>query len=398
MMSTSQIASCNALNQPLSGSSSNSVTTGKEVSARQVQQTLRAGVLDALGVKGAHGVRGIAAALRDVLAKADPNAPDPVPSLLETINASLDTAAKKLAAQGVDQSTIDAAIKRFRSDLARELDGLAPGGSADPAAAGSPSAAAIHAVTKDKFSLDILTAEGDRVSIRFRTSNVTDVAAAQTTDGSTTASASDAHVISRGSLKIEVNGDLNDDERKAIGDLLNKVDGIAKDFFGGDVQAAFSAAARVGFDSQEISGFSLKLSYSQRIGFASTYAAASLPVAAAPATPAVPSAQVPVGLDPISLPPATNATRENTNSVQPALSDTAAPVAPASAQQTITSFANSVLTKLAAVPDGGQLQFSLRWKVDFLMTAIAASKPAQDAAPVDSTTVLNGALTSQLAS
>jgi hypothetical protein len=384
-MSSSQITSCNSLNQPLRGSPSTSTAPNQDNTARQIQQTLRAGVLDALGITGSgHGVRGIAAALRQVLANADPDAPDPVPSLLETINTALDTAAKKLADQGVDQKTIDAAVKRFRSDLAHALDSLTP--AAPEAAAGTASAAAVHAVTKEKFTLNILTAEGDRVSIRFRASNVTDVAAAQSSDDSGATAAVDAHVITRGRLKIEVQGDLNDDELKAIGDLLDQVDGIATDFFGGDVQAAFSAASRVGFDSQELSGFNLKLSYSQRIGFASTYAKTSTPVSA-PAVPA-PSAPVQTTAKPVipeagtraagaasSTPVSASLPAEDVPVDTPVPADSAPPVT-TNAQQTIAGFAKDVLAKLAAVDGGGQVRFTLRWKVDFLMTALAAARPA----------------------
>jgi len=399
-MSSSQITSCNSLNKPLCGSALPAPASNPDNSARRIQQTLKAGVLDALGIKGAaHGVRGIAAALREVLANAAPDAPDPVPSLLETINTALDTAAKKLADQGVDQKTIDAAVKRFRSDLAHALDSLAP--SVPEASPVTASAAAVHAVTKEKFTLNILTAEGDRVSIRFRASNVTDVAAVQSSDDAGTTAAVDAHVISRGRLKIEVQGDLNDDELKAIGDLLDQVDGIATDFFGGDVQAAFSAASRVGFDSQELSGFNLKLSYSQRIGFASTYANTSTPVS----TPAVPASPAPVQptakpvipdggtrdagastSSPVSAPlPA-----EDVPVDTPVPADSAPPAA-TTAQQTIAGFAKEVLAKLAAVDGGGQVRFTMRWKVDFLMTALAATRPA-DAPDAPATQALGAVL------
>ena len=394
-MTSSQISPLNTLNQPPIGS--NAVTSHRDTSARQIQHALRAGVSDALGIKGAgHGVRGLAAALQQLLANADPNAPDPVPALLETINTALDTAAKKLSDQGVDQKTIDAAVKKFRSDLADQLDSLAPAAPAAPAS--TTNAAAIHAVTKEKFTLNILTAEGDRVSIRFRTSTVTDVAAAQTTSDAGTTTAIDTHVITKGKLRIEVQGDLNDGELKAIGDLLDKVDGIAKDFFGGDVQAAFSAAARVGFDSQEISGFNLQLSYSQRIGFASTYAQANTPVVSAPAAPAAPAQTASPGASSGSIPVSAVVPIEDAPIDTPAPADaapaetSATPVATNSARQTIASFTKDVLAKLASVSDGGELKFTLRWKVDFLLTALSATHPADDTASANTTQALGDAL------
>ncbi|MES1263131.1 MAG: hypothetical protein ABUL69_02165, partial [Peristeroidobacter soli] len=90
-----------------------------------------------------------------------------MPSVLETINHALDDAAAKLAAQGVSQEAIDAGIARFRDKLTREI--------ADLTAATSSvekSAIAARDVVRERFSLDVLTAEGDRVSIRFGSLNV----------------------------------------------------------------------------------------------------------------------------------------------------------------------------------------------------------------------------------
>ena len=62
--------------------------------------------------------------------------------------------------------------------------------------------------------------------------------------------------------------------------------------------------------------------------------------------------------------------------------DIPAEPAEASAKTTIASFAKDVLARLASIPDAGALRFNLRWKVDFLLTAISATTAAQsDAAP-----------------
>ena len=146
--------------------------------------------------------------------------------------------------------------------------------SAAPAAGDSGAiavAVAARQVVKEKFSLDIVTAENDHVSIRFRSTDITEFAAAKASSPDGAAPAADAHVISRGQFKIEVNGNLNDAELAAIGELLDKVNGIAQEFFGGDVQAAFSAASRVDFDSQALSSFDLKLKYSQSVAYARRY-------------------------------------------------------------------------------------------------------------------------------
>jgi len=375
-----------------------------------LQQLLRNHVIQALGLPSTtHGIHGIAGALRDKLANADADAPDAVPDLLKSINDALEQASKALADQGVDQKTIDAAVRQFRGRLAREIDSLVKGDAPTPVpgpAATRVDAVATRQVVKEKFSLDIVTAENDHVSIRFRSTDISEFAAAKTTSGSGTALVAGAHVISRGQLQIAVQGDLSDTELTAIGDLLDKVNGIAEDFFGGDVQAAFAAASRVDFDSQALSSFDLKLKYSQSVAYARQYsdtaALISAPAAKAPsagqpvlapisvATPvAPPQPAAPVDTTPAT--PVLDAPTPKSAKVSDPSIDVPAPTAAPSAKATIASFAKEVLARLDSVSDAGTARFSLRWKVDFLLTAIsatAARKP--DAQPAAA--ALNGTL------
>jgi hypothetical protein len=202
-----------------------------------------------------------------------------------------------------------------------------------------------------------------------------------------------------------VDGALNEAERTAIADLLDKVEDIARDFFGGDVQAAFSAAARVGLDSNALSAFDLKLSYSRNLSAIKTYAsnaqlgspsatpkpatsepaklptAAETPAAAAP-TPA-PVAELPAltpgdaatpVTDPVT-PPAVEGVATSAAAVQNALEV-------ASARETITSFAKDVLERLDEAGESKATKFSLRWKVEFMIKAFGsvALNPVEQAA------------------
>jgi hypothetical protein len=406
-MTNSAIASPYALIQaPGSTPASGNHSASDRSTKAQARQIVGSAVLAALGVnKAAHGVRGIAHAIRDALASADPNAPDPVPGLLQTINDALDSAAKTLADQGIDQTTVDATIKRFRSDLASALDSQAP--SSTDATAISPATTAVAArdVVREKVAINILTTEGDQVSIRFRTQDVVNVSSAQATgqatDNSGTATALNAHVISRGRLKIEVVGNLSDGELTAIGDLLDKVDAVATQFFGGDLQAAFAAASNIGLDSSQIASFSLQLTYSRRVAFATT--GANAPASTAP--PADSTATTPAAQPQTQPPPTTQvapATSDTTASASADATTASTPAIPApapapSAQQTITIFIKDVLSQLASVSDSGTVRFTMRWKVDFLLTALSTLAPAPDAAPAASTNVLSDTLHNAIA-
>jgi hypothetical protein len=355
---------------------------------RELQRTLRHSVSAALEVRQkGHGLHGMVLAIRDALAQGDKS-----DELAAKIDKALDAASKHLAEQGYSPDEIAAAVQRFRGRLAHEIDALASKTPAkgDAAAAGAAQSVAVaeaaREVKRERFSLDILTTEGDKVSIRFKSLNVTEVAAAQVSNDSGTTTAVEAHVISRGRFKVEVDGDLNDAERAAIGNLLDKVDDIATDFFGGDVQAAFSAAARVGLDSDTLSAFSLRMSYSKSMAAAQAYAkTAALPTSATPAqapattpttttttTTTTPAAETPAPAKVADVAPATTASESTTPAPAPA---TDAP----SARQTIASFAKDVLARLSTAGENSSAKFSLRWKVEFLLTAIesVSTTPAQ---------------------
>jgi hypothetical protein len=62
-------------------------------------------------------------------------------------------------------------------------------------------------------------------------------------------------------LSYEVQGKLDDEEQKAIDELLNDVARISDQFFSGNVQQAFKAISRLDFDSEELTRFSMNLEY-----------------------------------------------------------------------------------------------------------------------------------------
>ncbi len=358
---------------------------------RALQRTLRDSVADALGVtaKG-HGIHGLAVSIRDKLAASGAGT-DAVPAVMETINRALDDAATKLAAQGVSRDDIDAGLARFRNKLAQEVAELAGSNASDDATTTERSAIAAREEVRERFSLDVLTSEGDKVSIRFKSLNVTEVSGATVANGSDSVTKFEASVISRGRFQVQVDGDLNDAERTAIANLLDKVDDIATDFFGGDVQAAFAAAARVGLESEALSAFDLKLSYSRSLAAVKTYASnAQLGDAATQSKPDVPAT------DPVNLPAETAAPSNSAPDAPALVSESAVepttdPVTPpaiegtptsaavahnaakaSSAIETIARFAKDVLERLDEAGESKATKFSLKWKVEFMIKAFGS--------------------------
>ena len=301
-------------------------------------------------------------------------------------------------------------------------------------------------VRKERGAIDLVTAEGDHVSIRFRSKDVVTSSAAQATsaDG-TTVSAAKVSAFSRGGVKIEVDGDLNDKELAAIGDLLGKIDDVATQFFSGDVQAAFSAASSLGVDSDQIAGYRLNLTYSRKIatygavamtlpataqaptgtsggssmgaanGSASapastsavgTPASANGAAAAGASTPTAATtdassggAETPTAADAsgTGTPPAqttdtSNAGATDSTATSGTASASAAPSPPAatpSAQKTLIDFISDTLSKLGSANGAGRVSFSMHWKVSALVTALESIQPAQPTTPADQAAASN---------
>jgi cell division septation protein DedD len=371
-----------------------------------VRSTVLADLARSFGGHGS-GIQGIAAAVRKVLSKSDVAGTDVPDDVLKKIEASLKKAAQALADRGVDAKTIDATIDKFRAQLANALDKV--GGTAAETATSVDKFVA-REVRKQRGAIDLVTAEGDKVSIRFRTKEVVTGSVTETTaaDGTKTTETK-ASVFSRGGVKIEVDGDLNEEELAAIGELLGKVDEIATKFFSGDVQAAFTAATSVGIDSDQIASYQLNLTYSRKIAAAYSHSGASLPAPApttqppassststTPVTDSSSSASTPSDASPSGTPATTTSTANGSTSSGAGAGDgaasTDAPPAttpPASAQKTIIDFIGDVLSKLGSVEGTGRASFSMQWKVKVLVTALESLQPATPTTPAEDSAAQN---------
>lgn len=377
---------------------------------QKADHLVRSIVLGDFGQKGG-GVQGLAANLRKVLSKSDVQGTDVPDEVLKKIEASLHKAAQALADRGYDAKTIDATIDKFRSQLANALDSLGDGASA-PASGQPPASTPVpvpsmpsppqtdvtrvdrlfaREVRRQKGAIDIVTADGDKVSIRFRTRDVVTDSVKQTTSADGTTIQARESVVSRGRLQVVVDGSLDECELAAIGDLLDKVNGLATKFFSGDVQAAFAAASDLGVDSDEIASYQLDLTYSRKIAVYAATARATLPVSppqTAPSegsqAPSVPDSQsvsgttVPADSTAASSPVNAPSDSDAADSTVPQPSEPAMP--PATARKTIADYIGDVLSSLGSVEGAGRLMFSLRFKITMLTSALQTLQPAASSA------------------
>ncbi len=117
-------------------------------------------------------------------------------------------------------------------------------------------------VEKSAFELQIKTQDGDVVTLKFRQSQREQSAISfRQSDGNTAISASYSESF-HSRLSFSVEGDLDNEELTAITDLTNALQGVSETFFDGDIQAAFEQGMNLGYNTDEIVGFSLEMSHS----------------------------------------------------------------------------------------------------------------------------------------
>lgn len=98
------------------------------------------------------------------------------------------------------------------------------------------------------FSFDLKTLDGDIVTIRANAQEI---------------NAPKYGYERSSSFNLQISGELDEDELKAINDLLSQVNDLADTFFSGDMNKAFGEALNLGYNSEEIARFSLTLTHSE---------------------------------------------------------------------------------------------------------------------------------------
>jgi hypothetical protein len=78
-------------------------------------------------------------------------------------------------------------------------------------------------------------------------------------------------------MSVSVEGNLNEDEQKALKNLLKEMDNVGQDFFNGNLKDAFDHTQKIGLDSAQIAGFSMSLSSSRSIQAVAAYQQVAAP-------------------------------------------------------------------------------------------------------------------------
>lgn len=133
-----------------------------------------------------------------------------------------------------------------------------------------------QAAQRNSFSFSVTTRDGDTVTIQSSALR----SMFQETALLSSANGSSAEFSRYGfgedyQFELEVGGELDTGELKALRELLSQVNDLAQDFFTGDVTAAFDAALSLGYNDSEISSFALNLSQTSVQRVTAAYSEAS---------------------------------------------------------------------------------------------------------------------------
>jgi len=178
----------------------------------------------------------------------------------ENILNSLNALSGKIA-EGVQQTF--ELIQTGLGEIAREIN---------PNAVAERSSVSTHSFSSSQeFSLNIVTRDGDQVNLTLQRDQSSNSYQASIENRSGSASANGKSYSIIEGFSLSVNGELDAQEIAAIESLLKDVKSVSDDFFNGNVGAAFDAGLKLGFNTQELSAFSLELNQNQSESVSQAY-------------------------------------------------------------------------------------------------------------------------------
>lgn len=135
----------------------------------------------------------------------------------------------------------------------------------------------IAAQISQSAEIEIVTKEGDVVKISMASAAEMSRSMANVKQNGNEATAFESSFASTSDFNISIEGDLNEDEKKSLTDLLRQLDKVGNAFFGDNIQAAFKQAQKIGLDTEQLAGFSMDLSMEKSVQAISTYQQTAAP-------------------------------------------------------------------------------------------------------------------------
>jgi hypothetical protein len=133
------------------------------------------------------------------------------------------------------------------------------------------------AAKAETFELAVTTRDGDRlrISIAQASANWSQSSLAASSDGSssTLSASSQSGSVQIGGWQVDIQGELDEQERGALEKLFSQVQDLADKFYSGDLNGAFDRAMALDLDGEQLASMSLALSQTTVRQATDTYSA-----------------------------------------------------------------------------------------------------------------------------
>lgn len=160
---------------------------------------------------------------------------------------------------------IDATYDKIQDGLQGLQREFAPRAPAAPAGAAVAAAAYSErfSARAETFDMQITTRDGDRlrISVAAASANWSQSAAVAASDGTgaLAVAGSRSGSIQIGAWQVQVEGELDEEERAALEDLFGQVQELSNQFYAGDLAGAFDRAMELDMDGSQLASMSLRL-------------------------------------------------------------------------------------------------------------------------------------------
>lgn len=131
--------------------------------------------------------------------------------------------------------------------------------------------------TSHSADIQVTTQEGDVVTINLNQSASNSRSSFYAEQGNNKIAAYEETSSYASGFSLSIEGDLNEDEQKSLTELINKMTKVSDKFFKGNINAAFKHAQKIGFDTEQISGFSMSLNKEKSIQAVAAYQQIAMP-------------------------------------------------------------------------------------------------------------------------
>ncbi|MHA6493547.1 DUF5610 domain-containing protein [Pseudomonas borbori] len=115
----------------------------------------------------------------------------------------------------------------------------------------------------ETFEMQVTTRDGDRLKISVAQASAnwskTGVAAASNGDSSAVVGSSQSGSMQIGGWQVDVEGELDEQERAALEKLFGQVQDLSNKFYAGDLSGAFDRAMALDMDGEQLASMSLRL-------------------------------------------------------------------------------------------------------------------------------------------